>query len=115
MTKGIYFSAHWCPPCRGFTPELAKFYNTCADEKFMIVFISSDRDEASFKEYYNEMPWSALKFEDRDAKAKLSEMFGVQGIPTFIILNGNGDVVEKGGRGVVMNKIGNGDFSAKSW
>ena len=23
----IYFSAHWCPPCRGFTPELAKMYS----------------------------------------------------------------------------------------
>jgi len=21
-----YFSAHWCGPCRGFTPKLAKFY-----------------------------------------------------------------------------------------
>jgi nucleoredoxin len=22
----IYFSAHWCPPCRSFTPILSKFY-----------------------------------------------------------------------------------------
>jgi thiol-disulfide isomerase/thioredoxin len=24
-TIGIYFSAHWCPPCRGFTPKLVEF------------------------------------------------------------------------------------------
>ena len=24
-TVGIYFSAHWCPPCRTFTPSLVKF------------------------------------------------------------------------------------------
>jgi len=23
---GIYFSAHWCPPCRGFTPKLAELH-----------------------------------------------------------------------------------------
>ena len=22
----IYFSAHWCPPCRAFTPILKDFY-----------------------------------------------------------------------------------------
>ena len=26
-TVGIYFSAHWCPPCRGFTPVLTEFFN----------------------------------------------------------------------------------------
>merc|ERR1712166_292973 len=26
-TVGLYFSAHWCGPCRGFTPELIKTYN----------------------------------------------------------------------------------------
>ena len=25
---GVYFSAHWCPPCRGFTPVLANHYKT---------------------------------------------------------------------------------------
>ena len=27
MIHAYYFSAHWCPPCRGFTPQLVKFYN----------------------------------------------------------------------------------------
>ena len=26
----IYFSAHWCPPCRGFTPVLKDFYEVSA-------------------------------------------------------------------------------------
>ena len=61
---GIYFSAHWCPPCRGFTPILTKFYNEINKEKkqIEIIFISFDRDEKSFKEYYDTMPWVTLPF-----------------------------------------------------
>ncbi|RLG30214.1 hypothetical protein DRO03_05040 [Methanosarcinales archaeon] len=44
---GVYFSAHWCPPCRAFTPNLVKFYNSLkkADKPFEIIFVSSDRDK----------------------------------------------------------------------
>ena len=71
---GLYFSAHWCPPCRAFTPQLAKWYRDFKKgengSKFEIVFVSSDRDEKSFKEYYSEMPWLALPYEQRDAKVR---------------------------------------------
>ena len=69
---GLYFSAHWCPPCRGFTPKLAEWYKTVKSgpngSKFEIVFVSSDKDEQSFSEYFAEMPWHALPFSDRDRK-----------------------------------------------
>jgi len=102
-TIGIYFSAHWCPPCRGFTPELVKTYNKLKAEvkPFEIIFASSDRDEAAFNEYYGEMPWLTLPYADRAAKEKLSKVFGVEGIPSFHIIEHDGTVINNSGRGAV--------------
>jgi len=71
IVVGLYFSAHWCPPCRGFTPDLADFYNQTKQkvgDKLEIVFISSDRTEGDWKGYFSEMPWLALPFTARDVK-----------------------------------------------
>ena len=66
---GLYFSAHWCPPCRGFTPILAEFYNKHhAAKNFEIIFVSSDRDQSSFEGYYETMPWLTLNFKERALK-----------------------------------------------
>ncbi|XP_013403357.1 nucleoredoxin [Lingula anatina] len=105
---GLYFSAHWCPPCRGFTPVLATFYEkfkkTDKGKDFEIVFVSSDRDENSFNDYFKEMPWLALPFAERDLKGKLSKEFKVSGIPTLILLNGaTGKVITSDGRSVVTD------------
>ena len=54
-----------------FTPQLAKWYEELShvkDKKFDIVFVSSDRDEKSFDDYFKEMPWKALPFSQREKK-----------------------------------------------
>ena len=72
---GIYFSAHWCPPCRNFTPKLAEFYKKIKDtangNSFEIIFVSSDKSEDEFKEYLSEMPWLAMPFERRNEKVEI--------------------------------------------
>ena len=62
---GIYFSAHWCPPCRAFTPVLGQFYDEVNKDgkKIEIIFVSSDQDDAKFKDYFASMPWKACSFE----------------------------------------------------
>merc|ERR1712054_744437 len=106
----LYFSAHWCPPCRGFTPKLAEWYTAGLKDKMEIIFISSDRDEASFNDYSKEMPWLALPFSKREAKEALSEACGVQGIPTFAVINPDGTIITTDGRSKVA-----GDPKAESF
>ena len=82
---GLYFSAHWCPPCRAFTPKLADWYNKLKGgeigEKFEIVFLSSDRDEKSFNEYFGEMPWLAVSYNNRECKVSIRIMKGIKSLP----------------------------------
>lgn len=88
-TVAFYFSAHWCPPCRGFTPVLKKFYETvkAKGENIEIVFVSGDRDEDAFKNYFqNEHgDWLAVKYGSQEID-KLNSHFKVQGIPALIVV-----------------------------
>merc|ERR1719355_452213 len=110
----IYFSAHWCPPCRGFTPQLAEWYSSNLKAKGLeVVFVSSDRDEASFQEYFKEMPWLALPYSDRERKETLSKKFKVNGIPALIVLDADGKVITKDGRQAVSEDPAGEEFPWK--
>lgn len=90
---GLYFSALWCPPCRRFTPIFAGVYEELASKgDFEVIFVSSDRDENSFGDYFSKMPWLAIPFSDSETKKRLNELFKVRGIPHLVVLDPNGKV-----------------------
>lgn len=99
----LYFSAHWCPPCRAFLPLLIKAYEEIKKrgEALEVVFISSDRDQASFDEFFSTMPWLALPFGDK-RKQSLSRLFKVRGIPMVIAIGPTGKTVSTDARELIM-------------
>ncbi|XP_052205045.1 probable nucleoredoxin 1 [Diospyros lotus] len=99
----LYFSAHWCPPCRAFMPKLVEAYHQikAKDDAFEVIFISSDRDQNSFEEFFSKMPWLALPFGD-ERKSSLSRTFKVQGIPMVVALGPSGRTVTTEARELVM-------------
>jgi len=101
----IYFSAHWCPPCRVFTPELAEQYKSKLKGLGMeIIFSSGDKDENSFNNYFKEMPWLALPYTNRELNDKLKSKYRILGIPTLIILDRKtGKLNTSNGRGAIKD------------
>ena len=102
-TVGFYFSAHWCGPCRAFTPSLVKFRD--ANKKdFEIVFVSSDRSPAAQMGYMKEskMKWLTMKHRSQEANA-LKAKYDVSGIPKLIIVNPEGETITKDGRNDVSS------------
>ncbi|KAK8627396.1 hypothetical protein V6N13_135008 [Hibiscus sabdariffa] len=99
----LYFSAHWCPPCRAFTPKLVEVYKKLKanGKAFEVIFITSDIDQTSFEEYYSGMPWLALPFDDARTSS-LKRKFKVQGIPTLIAIGPTGKTVTKEASGLIM-------------
>ena len=97
----LYFSAHWCGPCRAFTPELVKFRDNCAKKNlpFEVVFVSSDKSKDEMKEYMTgeKMKWLAIPYAS-PLRGKMSNQFKVGGIPTLILLDGKGNVVSRDAR-----------------
>ncbi|MCX6137732.1 MAG: thioredoxin-like domain-containing protein [Ignavibacteriales bacterium] len=106
----VFFSGHWCPPCRVFTPQLVQFYNQKGGgEKFEILFISNDRSAREMMSYMAEtqMPWLALQWKSEGAGA-IEKRFSGPGIPCLVLLNGNDEVLSDsyvGGKYVGPHKV----------
>jgi len=109
----LYFSAHWCPPCRRFTPELIKFYNKIKSEhKVELVFCSLDNSESDYKDYISDMPWLCMPFEAPETKI-MAKKYKASGIPHLVVLDGTGEVITMDGTDGVREDEGGKNFPWK--
>jgi nucleoredoxin len=92
---GLYYSAHWCEPCRKFTPQLVDYYNRVITQQpdVEFVFVSADRTANEMQNYMREakMPWPALDY----AKIESSPLrkYAGKGIPCLVIVDQTGRVI----------------------
>lgn len=95
----LYFSAEWCPPCRAFIPKLIEMYHEikAKDTEFEVIFVSSDREQPSFDEFFTTMPWLALPFGD-ERKPLLQKRFKTKGIPAVVVIGPSGKTLTTEGR-----------------
>uniref|UniRef100_A0A0E0KEW1 protein-disulfide reductase n=1 Tax=Oryza punctata TaxID=4537 RepID=A0A0E0KEW1_ORYPU len=99
----LYFSAKWCGPCRAFLPTLVNEYNKIKEkhDDFEIIFISSDREQSSYDEFFSGMPWLALPMGD-ERKQHLSKTFRIRGIPSLVAIGPDGKTVSRDAKTPLM-------------
>lgn len=94
---GVYASAHWCAPCRQFTPQLANFYRGLqgAGKAFEIVFVSLDQEKEAFELYFESMPWLAIPWEGGEGEREaLMRMYQITSVPRLLIFGRDGELLE---------------------
>jgi nucleoredoxin len=91
-----YFSAHWCAPCRKFTPQLVEYYNRVAPQhpEFEVIFYSFDKSATAMEAYMREtnMPWPAIDYQKLADKEVLKKSAG-DGIPSLVLVDETGKLI----------------------
>jgi thiol-disulfide isomerase/thioredoxin len=87
------FWASWCGPCRNALPNLKRLQAVYGGADFVVVSISEDDDESDWKAFVasHNMTWP----QRLDADSSLQHQFGVNALPTYILLGRDGSVVQK--------------------
>ena len=88
------FWATWCGPCKVSMPHLKEYYKKYAG-KFEVIGVVGSSKEEDWKVMVNdlELPWINVINPKGVSKEKdLTNMYGIEGFPTYIILNKEGKI-----------------------
>lgn len=99
----VDFWATWCGPCRAELPNVLETYSKYQSKGFDVLGISLDEDKDKLQEFIEskKMPWRQY-FDGKGWETKLSQAYGIRGIPATFLLDGEGKIIAKNLRGEAL-------------
>ena len=91
------FWATWCGPCIASMPHLKEYYQKYAGKFEVVGIVSQSKEETWVKMVKDmELPWINVINPKGVSKEKdLTNVYGIEGFPTYIILNKEGKIHKK--------------------
>jgi thiol-disulfide isomerase/thioredoxin len=87
------FWATWCVPCRAALPELEAIAKRYDPARFAMISVSADSTLPTLRLFLGEHPSPATQVWDGDGH--LRKLYGVQGFPTYMVIDSKGQVVHQ--------------------
>jgi thiol-disulfide isomerase/thioredoxin len=97
----VDFWATWCGPCVAEIPNMLAEYEKYHDKGFEIVGISLDQDRDALVKFVadRKLPWPVLHEQEAEGSHPLAEFYGINGIPQFVLIGRDGNVITLDVRG----------------
>jgi len=85
--------ATWCGPCKAEIPSLKKLENELHHENIKFVSISTDKNKDAWKSMVEAQELGGIQL-IAGAGSQILKDYGIMGIPHFIIIDANGNLVD---------------------
>jgi thiol-disulfide isomerase/thioredoxin len=104
----VDFWATWCEPCKEELPKLKKMYAQYHGQGFEIVGVSCDNEAELLAKFLGEnkdMPWPQLFDANEPGWHVLATQFGIDAIPTMLLIDRKGIVRSTDARAVYQKMV----------